>query len=406
VATDASHRGLGGVLLQNNQPVLYVARSLTPAESRYAIIEKELLAVNFLLSRCLFYTYGRPVVVQTDHKPLLGLVHADTDRLSVRLRRLVERLYLYDLQWEYIPGKTNVFPDALSRLTFHSPPLTNELAEANLFQASDDRLLDGLLRGGNIFPLIAQTGADDVQFRALRSCVRDGWPDKLVKRDVRRHVLQPYWAQRHEIRELGPFLLYGSRVCVPRALHANALQLLHRGHPGINFMLQRARNVFYWPGITADIFRHVAACPECASTRPSLPSEPLLPTPPATYPGELLAADFFDYNGECYLACADAFSNYLFYCRVTSPSATVLIRACQQIFQHTGYPRVFASDGGPAFRAESFRDFLKASNCEHRVSSPRYAQSNGAAERAVQTLKSLRKKCATPDDLFRAVLLV
>jgi transposase InsO family protein len=258
------------------------------------------------------------------------------------------------------------------------------VADANLFQASDDHLLDALLQGGDIFLTIAQTVADDVQFKALQSCVCDGWPKKLLKRDVWRHVLQPYWSKRHEIRKLGPFLLYGSRVCAPHALHAAALQLLHRGHPGINFMLQRACNVFYWPGITADRFRHVAVCPECASTRPSLPPEPLLPTPTAKYPGELLAADFFDYNSKCYLACADAFSNFIFYCRVTSPSATVLIRACQQIFQHTGYPRVFASDGGPAFWAESFQDFLKACNCEHRVSSPRYAQSNGAAKRALQ----------------------
>jgi hypothetical protein len=406
VATDASHSGLGGVLLQHGRPVLYVARSLTPAESRYAIIEKELLAVSFVLSRCHFYTYGRPIVLQTDHKPLLGLVNADADRLSARLRRLVERLFPYNLQWEYIPGKENLFPDALSRLTFSAQSSSQDVSEAGLFAACDEHKLAALLNGGPIFSAIANDGLHDHQFQVIRQCSRDGWPEKLVKRDVRRHLLQPYWAQRSDIRELGPFLLFGSRVCVPRAHQAAALQVLHRGHPGINLMLQRARNLFYWPGITADVHRTVADCRDCALTRPSPPPEPLLSSTPATYPGECVAADFYDYNGECYLAFIDAFSNFPFYCRVASPSTRALITACRQVFLQTGFPRVFASDGGPAFRAQEFSDFLAAGRVEHRVSSPRYAQSNGAAERVVQTLKNLRKKNVTPNDLFHAVLLL
>ncbi len=406
VATDASHRGLGGVLMQHGRPVVYVARSLTPAESRYAIIEKELLAVSFVLSRCHFYTYGRPIVLQTDHKPLLGLVHADADRLSARLRRLVERLFPYNLQWEYIPGKDNLFPDALSRLSFTSASQPHDVEEAAIFATSDEHKLSALMNGGPVFQNIAHDGQHDHQFMALRQCVRDGWPEKLVKRDVRHHILQPYWAQRAEIRELGPFLLYGSRVCVPRTQHAAALHILHRGHPGVSLMLQRARNLFYWPGISADVHRVVADCRECALTRPSPPPEPLLSSTPATYPGECVAADFFDYNGECYLAFVDAFSNFPFYCRVTSPSSKALITACQQVFLQTGFPRQFASDGGPAFRAQDFADFLAAGSVEHRVSSPRYAQSNGAAERAVQTLKNLRKKNGTPAAFFHAVLLL
>ena len=44
---DASQSGLGAVLMQNGQPVGYASRALTLTESRYAQIEKELLAIVF-----------------------------------------------------------------------------------------------------------------------------------------------------------------------------------------------------------------------------------------------------------------------------------------------------------------------------------------------------------------------
>jgi hypothetical protein len=255
IATDASQHGIGGVLLQNDRPVLYVARALTPAETRYAIIEKELLAVVFVLSRCHFYTYGRPVTVKTDHKPLLGLVNSDVDRLSLRLRRFLERLYPYALTWTYVPGKDNHFPDALSWIGFKVPVTNIENCESRAVAHADALLYKRLLAGGPIFQEIHDASQHDPQFQALLKCATHGWPPKLVKRDARHYLLQPFWSIRHELRVVGSFLLWGDRVCVPRLLQARAMSLLHQGHPGVNFMHQRAKNIFYWPGITADIHR-------------------------------------------------------------------------------------------------------------------------------------------------------
>ena len=73
---DASKSGLGACVLQEGHPIAYASRSLTQAEEHYAQIEKELLAVVFGCERFNHYVYGRPVDVDSDHKPLvLSLIH-------------------------------------------------------------------------------------------------------------------------------------------------------------------------------------------------------------------------------------------------------------------------------------------------------------------------------------------
>ena len=54
ITADASSYGLGGVLMQRQpdstwRPIMFISRSLTPTESRYATIEKEALALTWAL---------------------------------------------------------------------------------------------------------------------------------------------------------------------------------------------------------------------------------------------------------------------------------------------------------------------------------------------------------------------
>ena len=50
VQADASQRGLGACLLQDGQPIAYASKSLTDTETRYANIERELLASYSLVN--------------------------------------------------------------------------------------------------------------------------------------------------------------------------------------------------------------------------------------------------------------------------------------------------------------------------------------------------------------------
>ena len=68
---NTSQFGLGAALLQNEQPVAYASRAISNAETRYAQIEKELLAIVFACKRFESYVYGRDTIrVESDHEPL------------------------------------------------------------------------------------------------------------------------------------------------------------------------------------------------------------------------------------------------------------------------------------------------------------------------------------------------
>ena len=74
VQVDASLRGLGACLIQQHkgkdQPITFASKSLTDVETRYANIERELLAIIFACQRFSTYLLGRSFIAQSDHKPL------------------------------------------------------------------------------------------------------------------------------------------------------------------------------------------------------------------------------------------------------------------------------------------------------------------------------------------------
>ena len=74
----------------------------------------------------------------------------------------------------------------------------------------------------------------------------------------------------------------------------------------------------------------------------------------------------------------------------------------EAVFTELGVPSVIVSDGGPQYTPVEFKDFMKQWQIEHRVSSP---QSNGMAERYVQTMKtSLIKTMEEGEDIDLALL--
>nr|GEX12831.1 reverse transcriptase domain-containing protein [Tanacetum cinerariifolium] len=120
VHCDASHKGLGAVLLQKERVIAYASCKLKIHEKNYTTHNLELGAMVFALKMWRHYLYGMECVVFTDHKSLQHIL--DQKELNMRQRRLLELLNDYDCEIRYHPGKENMVVDALSQKE-HIKPL-------------------------------------------------------------------------------------------------------------------------------------------------------------------------------------------------------------------------------------------------------------------------------------------
>nr|GFA96807.1 retrovirus-related Pol polyprotein from transposon 17.6 [Tanacetum cinerariifolium] len=110
---DASHKGLGAVLMQREKVIAYASRQLKMHERNYTTHDLELGLVVFALKIWRHYLYGTRCTVFTDHKSLQHIL--DQKDLNMRQRRWPELLSDYDCDIRYHPGKVNVVADTLSR---------------------------------------------------------------------------------------------------------------------------------------------------------------------------------------------------------------------------------------------------------------------------------------------------
>ena len=133
------------------------------------------------------------------------------------------------------------------------------------------------------------------------------------------------------------------------------------------------------------LFQHCPACTKALAA----PRQPILPTLLPEYPWQRVASDRFELDKKTFLLIADYFSRYVEVQTLTSTTSASIICTLKSIFARHGIPETFVSDNGPQYSSQEMKDFARDYNFVHVTSSPYYPQSNGLAERMVQTLKSL-----------------
>lgn len=327
----------------------------------------------------------------SDHKTLeyiYGGKHKDGRRACSRAESWALRLQPYDFEVKHIPGSSNI-SDVLSRLCPPSELAFDEDSEHFLFAIGEEPLAVSLDE------IRSETRVDETISSVIKALETQKWPKELFR----------YQAFADELGVIGNIVVRNDRIVLPQKLRAKALDIAHRGHPGIVAMRRNLRERVWWPCMDREISERVQECLGCAAVSHQFPPEPMLRKKMPQRAWQEIAIDFFSAK-DCatFLVIVDYFSRYLKVIEMRNTTATKTIDELEAIFYEQTYPETIRCDNGPPFSSEQFLVYCKNKNIRLVKTIPYWPQMNGLVERQNRgILRALRIAKATNKDWRKAL---
>ena len=353
IENDACEYGVGSALMQKDRPIAYASRSLSDVEQRYAQIEKEMLGVVFGLERFRHYTYGRKVIVVTDHKPLVAICAKPLSRAPKRLQSMLLKIQEYNFEVRYKPGKEIPVADTLSRAPTGKPTATEVVSINNIHLTSikEDKLDE--IRGATL---------NDATLKLLGEVILRGWPND--KQHVSETIL-PYYSFRDELTVHKGVILRAEQIVIPASLRESMKKKVHMGHLGINSCLRRARDLIFWPGMSTDIRNYVEKCGVCSTYQNKQPSESLYVRESTELPWQTVGTDLFHWADKNYMVTVDCASSFFELDYLPNTSSEMVVGKLKYHFARHGRPDHLISDNGPQFTSTVMKKMTQQWGIRH-----------------------------------------
>ncbi|XP_062713671.1 uncharacterized protein LOC134290530 [Aedes albopictus] len=231
IQCDSSSVGLGAVLLQDGQPVVYASKTLnaTDRNGPQVCADRE-------------RNIGHPVCLPIFQKPLV--------EAPLRIQRMLLALQRYNTVLRFTPGKEVIIADMLSRASIADNDVCSkdicDVYALEYIPILDDRVLQ-----------IKAESKQDPEIQTIIQFVIDGWPTKSE---------------------------------VPESLQ-DILDRLHQSRSGIEATTKLARDTVFWPGIYDQIRQKVQQCDICQKIAPNQQLQPMQSHQIPSYPFQELSMD-------------------------------------------------------------------------------------------------------------------
>jgi len=376
---DASPTGIGGVLEQDGYPVIFISRKLTKPELNFSQTEREALSIVWCVKRLSKFLLGNKFKIITDHKALKFIFDLKHDCGSIqasRLHRWAITLSAYDYDIIHKPGKELVVADYLSRNSVKND--ATDLIDTSVFFSSEVKPLSS----SQYFKSILNTEP----FITIKKYIKEGWPSSCSP------DLMKWKALQNELTIHNECIYVGNKLFIPPEIVPLVLDKLHENHLGITATKNLARENYFWQHMSQSIKDKIQACSYCNEFKPKSNNQCEKSSwPSARKPWERIHVDYFQFGKTYFFVAVDAFSRFpeVFQCNdMTASSAK---RILQSLFSRYGIAKSVVSDNGPAFKDQTFQNWLESISCKHILTAPYHPASNGMAERFVRTVKEQLK---------------
>ncbi|KAL1534405.1 hypothetical protein AAHA92_30586 [Salvia divinorum] len=359
--TDASDFGIGAVLMQDGHPLAFFSKKLGPRRRSASTYHKELYAIVEAVQKWRQYLLGREFVIRSDQKSLKELLQQVIQTPEQQL--YVRKLMGFKFTIEYKTGAANRVADALSRrdedahtdegllmAIAHPMPDIMELLRAETATAPDLGAIRAKIAAGTAGP--QYTFCDGLIYCDRRVCVSATSP-------LRDAVIYEHHS-------------------TPQA-----------GHPGFDRTLRRLSAHFFWPHMSRDVKKFVAACVDCQTTKYSTqkPAGLLQPLPIPTQVWEDVSMDFIvglplSKGYTTIMVAVDRLSKYAHFAPLPARFDAMRVARLfiETVVKHHGFPKSLVSDRDPIFLSDVWKDLLTLSGTKLLFSTAYHPQSDGQTE--------------------------
>ncbi|CEM32443.1 unnamed protein product [Vitrella brassicaformis CCMP3155] len=424
--TDASDRGVGGVLVQEDadgteHPVLYVSRKFNATEEKsWWPTEKEAFALYWCVKTLRPYLDGRHFIIKTDHSALKyikawreinqkvqnwslllqdmdfevrhkkGKLHRDADAISRLCAMAAKACGCTEEEWR---SMVNTIEEDFDEMPEEGSPLSADIlrSEASAHWPSDEEIIT-LQRNDEELGQTCEyltTGKEPSDEKIARMVRSGSYEFSLIDRKLFRIFRAPS-------RGITPCLV------VPPPLREKVLYENHghvlAGHLGLQRTVSRISLRYWWRGMYDDIKRWVMNCPVCRAARQRPTTHwPLKPIP-VTRAFELVGMDIVgplpeSHNGNRYML---VFMDYLTKWPEVFPMKDMTALAVAEclawfVAQHS-VPKAILIDQGSQLKSKELQKICDVYGIHHKYTTPAHPETDGLVERFNQTLVHQLKK--------------